>query len=107
MTAEAAAVTQELPDAHVPDVLETLAQLPNDDVYTPPKVVTAMLEILPAHVWTEPNYTWLDPATKSGVYLREIFKRLMVGLAGRLPRASGRCRGVNEIVPMAQQPRPR
>lgn len=81
MTAEAAAVTQELPDAHVPDVLETLAQLPNDDVYTPPKVVTAMLEILPAHVWTEPNYTWLDPATKSGVYLREIFKRLMVGLA--------------------------
>lgn len=70
-----------LATAHVPDVLETLAQLPNDDVYTPPKVVTAMLDILPEHVWSEPDYRWLDPATKSGIYLREVFKRLMVGLA--------------------------
>ncbi len=69
------------PDVHVPDVLETLAQLPNDDVYTPPKVVAAMLDVLPEHVWSEPGYTWLDPATKSGIYLREVFKRLMVGLA--------------------------
>ncbi|MDC7803721.1 Eco57I restriction-modification methylase domain-containing protein [Sphingomonas sp. BLCC-B65] len=82
MTAEAvAAVAKQLPAEHVPDVLETLAQLPNDDVYTPPKVVAAMLDILPEHVWSEPNYTWLDPATKSGVYLREVLKRLMVGLA--------------------------
>lgn len=61
-------------DGHVPDVLETLAQLPNDDVYTPPKVVAAMLDILPKHVWSEPHYTWLDPATKSGIYLREVFR---------------------------------
>lgn len=67
--------------AHVPDVLETLAQLPNDDVYTPPKVVSAMLDLLPAHVWSESDYRWLDPATKSGIYLREVFRRLMVGLA--------------------------
>jgi site-specific DNA-methyltransferase (adenine-specific) len=67
--------------AHVPDVLETLAQLPNDDVYTPPKVVGAMLDVLPNHVWSEPGYRWLDPATKSGIYLREVVKRLMVGLA--------------------------
>lgn len=73
------------PAAHVPDVLETLAQLPNDDVYTPPKVVAAMLDILPEHVWSEPDYTWLDPATKSGVYLREVFNRLMVGLADWQP----------------------
>lgn len=82
LTAEVVAVVaKHLPDAHVPDVLETLAQLPNDDVYTPPKVVDAMLDILPAHVWAEPHYTWLDPATKSGIYLREVFKRLMVGLS--------------------------
>lgn len=68
-------------DGHVPDVLETIAQLPNDDVYTPPKIVAAMLDILPEHVWREPDYRWLDPATKSGIYLREAFKRLMVGLA--------------------------
>lgn len=65
---------------HVPDVLETLAQLPNDEVFTPPKVANAMLDILPAGVWLNPNYRWLDPATKSGVFLREAFKRLMVGL---------------------------
>jgi site-specific DNA-methyltransferase (adenine-specific) len=74
-------VAAQLPDSYVPDVLETLAQLPNDDVYTPPKVVAAMLDILPEHVWSEPSYTWLDPATKSGIYLREVLKRLMVGLA--------------------------
>ncbi|MFD2839746.1 Eco57I restriction-modification methylase domain-containing protein [Populibacterium corticicola] len=79
MSAETGAMAQT--GKHVPDVLETLAQLPNDDVYTPPKVVTAMLDILPTHVWSEPHFTWLDPATKSGVYLREVFKRLMVGLA--------------------------
>lgn len=67
--------------AHVPDVLETIAQLPNDDVYTRPAVANAMLDILPPHVWSEPNYKWLDPATKSGVYLREVFIRLMAGLA--------------------------
>lgn len=74
-----------LATAHVPDVLETLAQLPNDDVYTPPKVVAAMLDILPEHVWSEPDYRWLDPAAKSGIYLREVFKRLMVGLGDWQP----------------------
>lgn len=81
----AANVTAAQPELHVPDVLETLAQLPNDDVYTPPKVVAAMLDVLPEHVWSEPHFTWLDPATKSGIYLREVFKRLMVGLAAWEP----------------------
>jgi len=68
--------------AHVPDVLETIAQLPNDDIYTPPKIVHAMLDVLPDHVWSEPDYKWLDPASKSGIYLREAYQRLMTGLAG-------------------------
>ncbi|MDN3312040.1 Eco57I restriction-modification methylase domain-containing protein [Microbacterium oryzae] len=86
MTAEAvAAAAKQPPDLQVPDVLETLAQLPNDDVYTPPKVVAAMLDILPEHVWSEPHYTWLDPAAKSGIFLREAFRRLMVGLAAWEP----------------------
>lgn len=66
---------------HVPDILETLAQLPNDEVFTPPALANAMLDILPEHVWSEPGYHWLDPVAKSGVFLREIAKRLMVGLA--------------------------
>lgn len=77
MSAEPMRLTEE---AHVPDVLETLAQLPNDEVFTPPKVANAMLDVLPADVWSNPDYRWLDPATKSGVFLREIFKRLMLGL---------------------------
>lgn len=76
--------------AHVPDVLETIAQLPNDDVYTPPKIVAAMLDVLPVHIWSRPDYKWLDPATKSGIYLRETFRRLMAGLADWEPDGATR-----------------
>lgn len=65
---------------HVPDILDCLAQLSNDEVPTPPRVARAMLDILPAHVWSEPNYRWLDPCCKSGVFLREIASRLLAGL---------------------------
>lgn len=82
MTVEASRPIESL---HVPDVLETLAQLPNDEVFTPPKVANAMLDILPAEVWSNPDYTWLDPATKSGIFLREVFKRLMLGLQSWQP----------------------
>jgi site-specific DNA-methyltransferase (adenine-specific) len=67
---------------HVPDILDCLAQLSNDEVPTPPKVARAMLDILPSDVWTTPDYRWLDPCCKSGVFLREIAARLLEGLAG-------------------------
>ena len=66
---------------HVPDILDCLAQLSNDEVPTPPKVAVAMLDILPPQVWKEPDYLWLDPFSKSGIFLREIAARLLVGLA--------------------------
>ncbi|MDH6536538.1 Eco57I restriction-modification methylase domain-containing protein [Aurantimicrobium minutum] len=66
--------------AGVPDVLETLAQLPNDEVFTPPYFVNEMLDLLPTEVWSNPTFRWLDPGAKSGSYLREASKRLMVGL---------------------------
>lgn len=75
---------------YVPDVLETISQLPNDDVFTPPGVANDILDLLPNHVWSEPNYTWLDPGTKSGVFLREAAKRLMSGLAAWEPHAGKR-----------------
>lgn len=62
------------------DVLETLAQLPNDEVFTAPSITRSMLDLLPAEVWTNPNLKWLDPVTKSGVFLREACSRLMLGL---------------------------
>ncbi len=62
---------------HVPDILECLAQLSNDEVPTPPKLANAMLDLLPEEVWTNPDYRWCDPCSKSGVFLREIVKRLL------------------------------
>lgn len=67
------------------DILESLANLSSDEVFTPPKVVNAILDLLPSELWSNPNATFLDPATKSGVFLREIVKRLNIGLAAQIP----------------------
>ncbi|MBL1172864.1 MAG: restriction endonuclease [Chloroflexi bacterium] len=68
-----------------PDVLTCLANLSNDEVFTPPNIANQMLDLLPAEIWRDKNATFLDPATKSGVFLREIAKRLMVGLEKEIP----------------------
>lgn len=73
-----------------PDVLECLANLSNDEVFTPPKVVNQMLDMLPPETWTNPNLTFLDPACKTGVFLREIAKRLIDGLADQIPNLQER-----------------
>ena len=64
-----------------PDVLSWLANLSNDEVFTPPAVVNKMLDMLPSELWSDSKATFLDPVSKTGVFLREIAKRLMVGLA--------------------------
>ena len=61
----------------VPDILDCLAQLSSDEVPTPPKLASAMLDLLPDEIWQDPNFRWLDPCSKSGVFLREIAKRLL------------------------------
>ena len=66
---------------HNPDVLTCLANLSNDEIFTPPDVANRMLDLLPSELWSDPKATFLDPCTKSGVFLREIAKRLMDGLA--------------------------
>ncbi|MGW9111872.1 Eco57I restriction-modification methylase domain-containing protein [Microbacterium sp. NPDC055683] len=70
---------------HIPDILDTLAQLSNDEVPVRPKVARAMLDLLPAEVWTDPTLRWLDPGLKSGVLLREAAQRLLIGLAAWEP----------------------
>lgn len=72
-------------NVHHPDVLLCLANLSNDEVFTPPKVVNAMLDLLPERLWRDPTVTFLDPCCKSGVFLREIAKRLIVGLERAIP----------------------
>ncbi|HPF54531.1 MAG TPA: restriction endonuclease, partial [Clostridia bacterium] len=68
-----------------PDVLSCLANLSNDEVFTPPQIANAMLDMLPQELFESPNTKFLDPATKSGVFLREIAKRLIKGLEPTIP----------------------
>ena len=68
-----------------PDVLTCLANLSSDEVFTPPEVANKMLDMLPEDIWHDSSATFLDPACKSGVFLREIAKRLIEGLADEFP----------------------
>ena len=71
--------------AYNPDVLTCIANLSNDEVFTPPSVANAMLDLLPQDIFSNPDAKFLDPACKSGVFLREIAKRLLKGLKDKIP----------------------
>ncbi|OBP42728.1 restriction endonuclease [Riemerella anatipestifer] len=68
-----------------PDVLSCLANLSNDEVFTPPEIANKMLDTLPPELFRSKDTKFLDPFTKSGVFLREIAKRLIEGLAEEIP----------------------
>lgn len=79
---------------HNPDVLTCIANLSNDEVFTPPELANQMLDTVAAawaesnggaNIWADPSVTFLDPFTKSGVFLREIVRRLIDGLAEQIP----------------------
>lgn len=73
-----------------PDVLSCIANLSNDEVFTPPEIANAMLDLLPQDLFLSPDTTFLEPACKSGVFLREIAKRLLIGLEGAIPNLQER-----------------
>lgn len=77
-----------------PDILTCLANLSNDEVFTPPNLANDILDLLPVELWSNLNTKFLDPASKSGVFLREIAKRLMKGLETQIPNKQER---VNHI----------
>ena len=68
-----------------PDVLNCIANLSNDEVFTPPELANKMLDLLPQELFRSSETTFLDPFTKSGVFLREIVKRLDRGLEKQIP----------------------
>ncbi|MFN4242483.1 MAG: Eco57I restriction-modification methylase domain-containing protein [Tepidisphaerales bacterium] len=80
---------------HNPDILTCLANLSADEVFTPPKLASAMLDLLPQELFRSPETTFLDPCCKSGVFLREIARRLNEGLKDQLPDPQQR---VNHIL---------
>lgn len=75
---------------HNPDVLSCLANLSSDEVFTPPQIVKQMLDMLPAELFSDKTATFLDPACKSGVFLREIARRLIEGLKDEIPNLQQR-----------------
>lgn len=82
-----------------PDVLTCIANLSNDEVFTPPDFANRMLDTLAeawaadnrgANLWADKTVTFLDPCTKTGVFLREITRRLVTGLADKIPNLEER-----------------
>ena len=74
-----------LEELHKPDILDCISHLSSDEVFTPPKLVNEILDTLPQELFTSPNTKFLDPCCKSGVFLREIAKRLIDGLTDKIP----------------------
>ena len=77
-----------------PDVLTCIANLSNDEVFTPPEFANRMLDTLAeawadgnggANIWADKTVKFLDPCTKSGVFLRQITSRLIKGLENEIP----------------------
>ena len=77
-----------------PDILDCLANLSSDEVFTPPALVGRMLDLLPKSLWRNPHARFLDPFSKSGVFLREIARRLDVGLESQIPDREERVRHI-------------
>lgn len=68
-----------------PDVLSCIANLSSDEVFTPPHLANQLLDLLPKDIWADKDARFLDPACKTGVFLREIARRLDSGLINTIP----------------------
>ena len=77
-------------NSYNPDVLNCIANLSNDEVFTPPSLANQVLDLLPQELFRSPKTRFLDPFTKSGVFLREIVKRLDKGLEDQIPDKQSR-----------------
>ena len=73
-----------------PDILSCIANLSNDEVFTPPEIANALLDTLPQDIFSDPTISFLDPACKSGVILREAAKRFIKGLENEIPNLQER-----------------
>jgi len=68
----------------MPDILECIANLSSDEVFTPPQVANQILDLLPKEIWSNPDLKILDPFCKTGIFLRECARRLMIGLENKI-----------------------
>ena len=75
----------ELRKNYNPDILTCISNLSSDEVFTPPEVAKSMLNNLPKQIWQNEEIKFLDPVSKTGVFLREITTRLIDGLEKKIP----------------------
>jgi site-specific DNA-methyltransferase (adenine-specific) len=87
-------VSQLVNAGRMPDILDCIANLSSDEVFTPPELVDKMLDLFPKEVWRNPNLKWIDPACKTGIFLRQIARRLMEGLMKEIPDEEARRRHI-------------
>ena len=71
-------------ETHNPDVLNCLANLSSDEVFTSPKIANEMYDMLPQELFENPKTTFLEPWTRSGVCLREIANKFLVGQESKI-----------------------
>ncbi len=85
----------ELSKNYNPDILTCISNLSSDEVFTPPEIAKLMLDNLPKEIWEDENTKFLDPVSKTGVFLREITSRLIDGLERKIPNLEKR---INHIL---------
>lgn len=89
--------------AYNPDILNCLANLSSDEVFTPPELANRMLDLLPPDIWRSTEVTILDPACKTGVFLREAAKRL---IRAQVPDYAERSAGIEARQRAGEPPSP-
>ena len=85
----------ELSKNYNPDILTCISNLSSDEVFTPPEIAKLILDNLPKAIWEDENTKFLDPVSKTGVFLREITSRLINGLERKIPNLEKR---INHIL---------
>ena len=85
----------ELSKNYNPDILTCISNLSSDEVFTPPEIAKLILDNLPKEIWEDENTKFLDPVSKTGVFLREITSRLIGGLEKKIPNLEKR---INHIL---------
>jgi len=85
----------ELNKNYNPDILTCISNLSSDEVFTPPEIAKLILDNLPKEIWEDENIKFLDPVSKTGVFLREITSRLIDGLERKIPNLEKR---INHIL---------
>ena len=77
-----------------PDILTCISNLSSDEVFTPPEIANLVLDNLPKEIWEDENTKFLDPVSKTGVFLREITTRLINGLEKKIPNLEKRIKHI-------------